>query len=86
MLNSRFWKRVLHDCEMVVVKKGVSRQHTTFTSCQKAACSNEFFSLAGRLCSGGKSFGLANAIFAAYFTLRGRDTHIEFLWLFFWSE
>ena len=27
----------------------VNMQHTTFTSCQNAACSNEFFSLAGRL-------------------------------------
>ena len=26
-----------------VVKKGVSRQHTTFTSCQNAACLNNFF-------------------------------------------
>ena len=30
-------------------KKGISRQHETFTSCQNAACSNEFFSPAGRL-------------------------------------
>ena len=30
-------------------KNEVGRQHTTFTSCQNAACSNEFFSLAGRL-------------------------------------
>ena len=27
----------------VVCKKGAGRQHTTFTSCQNAACSNEFF-------------------------------------------
>ena len=27
------------------VKKGVGRQHTTFTSCQNAACSNIFFFL-----------------------------------------
>ena len=26
-----------------VCKKGLGRQHTTFTSCQNAACSNEFF-------------------------------------------
>ena len=32
-----------------VSKKGISRQHKTFTSCQNAACSNEFFSSAGRL-------------------------------------
>ena len=31
-------------------KKGVGRQHTTFTWCQNAAFSNEFF------CSGGFSF------------------------------
>ena len=28
----------MHEC-----KKGVGRQHTTFTSCQNASCSNEFF-------------------------------------------
>ena len=62
------------------VKKGVGRQHTTFTSCQNAACSNIFFSfsLTGRLCSGGKRFDWSNVIFAAYFRLRGRDTHIDF--------
>ena len=27
----------------------VGRQNTTFTSCENAACSNEFFSPAGRL-------------------------------------
>ena len=26
-----------------VCKEGLGRQHTTFTSCQNAACSNEFF-------------------------------------------
>ena len=31
-----------------------TKTYTTFTSCQNAACSNTFFfSLAGRLCSGG---------------------------------
>ena len=60
-------------------KKGVGRQHTTCTSCQNAACSNDFFSLTGRLCSGGKRFDLANLIFAYYFILRGRDAHIGFL-------
>ena len=29
--------------EYAVYKKGVSRQHMTFTSCQNAACSDEFF-------------------------------------------
>ena len=37
------------------------------------------FSLAGRLCSGGLSFDLANVIFAAYFILRGCDTHNDIL-------
>ena len=53
-------------------KKGFGRQHTTFTSCQNAVFSNEFF------CSGGGS-----VIFAAYFILRGRDVHIDFLRLLF---
>ena len=41
------------------------------------------FSLAGRLCSGGKSFDLGNVIFAAYFILRGHYMHIDFLRLLF---
>ena len=28
----------------------------TFASCQNAGCSNELFSLSGRLCFGGKRF------------------------------
>ena len=40
-----------------------------------------FFSLAGWLCSGGRSFDWANVIFAAYFVMRGRSTHIDFLLL-----
>ena len=32
-----------------VVKKGVCRQHTTFTSCQNAACSNNLFLFLWRL-------------------------------------
>ena len=44
------------------------------------------FSLAGRLCSGGKSFDLGNVIFAAYFILRGRYTHIDFLRLLFFGQ
>ena len=39
-----------------LLKKLVDRQHTTFTLCQNAACSNELFSLSGRLCFGGKRF------------------------------
>ena len=30
-----------------------TKTYTTFTSCQNAACSNTFFFLASRLCSGG---------------------------------
>ena len=44
-------------CYLACVKlTGIGRQHTTFTSCQNAACSNELFSLSGRLCFGGKRF------------------------------
>ena len=39
-----------------VKKEGVGRQHTTSTSCQNAAFSNELFSLAGKFCFGGKRF------------------------------
>ena len=35
----------------------------TFTSCQNAACSNELFSLSGRLCFGGKRFDRGNVNF-----------------------
>ena len=67
--------------ELDTVKRRVGRQHTTFSSSQNAACSSEFFYLMGRLCSGGKHFEWANVIFAAYFILRGCDTHINFLQL-----
>ena len=60
-----------------------SAQSGHFYSCQNAACSNKFFSLTGRLCSGGKRFDWANVIFVAYFILRGRDMHINFLRLLF---
>ena len=36
-------KQGLHVKNIHSVKKGVGRQHTTFTSCQNAACSNNFF-------------------------------------------
>ena len=39
-------------CYLTCVKKGILRQHTTFTSCPNATCSNEMFSLSGRLCFG----------------------------------
>ena len=66
-----------HHCYLCFPRpQGVGRQHATFTSCQNAACFNEFtFSLTGRLCSGGKRFDWENLIFAAYFTLRGRYTY-----------
>ena len=63
-------------------KKGVGRQHTAFTSCQNTAFSNDFFLLrvdyALRV-----SFNWENVILAAYFILRGRETHIDFLRLLF---
>ena len=52
-------------------------QHTTPTSCQNAACSNELFSLTGRSCFGGKRFDYANVNFCLLF-----HTHIDFLPLF----
>ena len=70
-------------CYLACVKKGISRQHTTFTLCQNAACSNELFSLLSRLCFGGKRFDWAdwaNVNFGGLFYLRGCDTHIDFLW------
>ena len=67
-----------------VCKKGVGRQHTTFTSCQKYCLFRWVFSLAGRLCPGGLSFDWKKVIFAAYFKLRGRDTHTDFFFFFFW--
>ena len=49
--------------------------YTTFSSCQKGACSNTFFfCLASRLCAGG-----FYVLTAACFTLRGHDTPIYFL-------
>ena len=58
-------------------KKRVVRKHMTFTLCQSASCSSEYFLL--------QLFALwANyVIFAACFILRGSDTHIDFLRLFF---
>ena len=50
---------------------------------KNAAFSNDFFSLAGRICSGGFSFNWENVTFAACFILSGCDTHIDFLRLFF---
>ena len=49
------------------------------TLCQDAACSNELFSLMGRLCFGGKPFDSAKVNFCRLFHPRGRDTHIDFL-------
>ena len=66
-----------------VCKKGVGRQHATFTSCQKYCLFRWVFSLAGRLCPGGLSFDWKNVIFAAYFKLRGRDTHTDFFFYYY---
>ena len=59
------------------------RQHMTFTHAKMLLVPMKFFSLTDRLGSGGKRFDWANVIFAAYFILRGRDTHINFLRLLF---
>ena len=40
-------------------------------------------SLTGRLCSGGVYIFTEQTSVAACFMLRGRDTHIDFLWLLF---
>ena len=63
-------------------KNEVGRQHTTFTSCQNAACSNEFCLCRVDYTSEGKRFDCANVSFAAYFILRGHDTHFLRLLLF----
>ena len=59
-------------------KNVVGRQRTT--SCQNAACSNEFSLWRVDYTFEGKRF--ANVIFAAYFILRGYDTHFRQLLLF----
>ena len=64
-------------------KRGVGRQHTTFTSCQNAAFSNEFclwrvdYALEGFVLTKKMCF------FCTYFILRGCDMHIDFLRLLF---
>ena len=63
-------------------KHDVGRQHTTFTSCQNATCSNEFFLWRVDYTSEGKRFVWANVFFTAYFILRGHDTHFLQLLLF----
>ena len=62
-------------------KNEVSTQQTTFISCQNAACSNKFFLWQVDYTSEGKRLDWTNVIFAAYFILRGHDTH--FLQLLF---
>ena len=56
-------------------KKGVGRQLTTFTLSMSKCCLFQwfFFSLAGRLCSGGLRFDWANLIFADFFIVSGWD-------------
>ena len=44
-------------------KRGIGRQHTTFTPIQNTACSNELFSPSGRFCFGGKTFWLSKCEF-----------------------
>ena len=62
MVNISFPKQQFNTCIQYLVfcsgrwKKRIGRQHMTLTLCQNAACSNEFFFLAGRLYSGGKRF------------------------------
>ena len=65
-------------------KTRVGRQHTTFTLCQNAVCSSEYFLLHVDYALEDLQFDGANfVIFATCFMLRGRDTHIDFLWLLF---
>ena len=59
---------------------GIGRQHMTFTSCQNAACSNELFSLSGRLCFGGKRFDWANMNFGRLLNI----FHTERSWHAYW--
>ena len=63
-------------------KKGAGRQHTTFTSCQNAACSKNCF-LWWVYYILVLLFEWVNVNFAACFILRGHDTHIDFLRLLF---
>ena len=67
-------------------KKRVGRQHTTFTSCQNAACSNEYFLFRVDYALEGSTFWLSN-LCSACFMLRGRDTHIHLIFCGyrFWS-
>ena len=53
----------------------------TFTSCQNAACSNELFSLTGRLCFGRKRFDWANVNYCPLFYTE-RSWHILIFYLF----
>ena len=64
-------------------KGGLSEWIYEYPLFKNAAFSNEFFSLAGRICSGGFSFNWENVTFATCFILSGCDTHIDFLRLFF---
>ena len=58
-LQTMLDRSVIFNCTYIVKKRGLvgwARQHTTSTSCQNAACSNELFSLTNRLSFGGKRF------------------------------
>ena len=60
-------------------KKGAGRQHTTFTSCQNAACSKNCFLWWVYYILGSTLWiEWVNVNFAACFILRVHDTHIDF--------
>ena len=67
-------------CYLACVKTGIGRQHTTFTSCQNAACSNELFPVSGRLCFGAKRFDWANVNFGRLLNI----FHTERSWHTYW--
>ena len=52
----------LHNREQLECKKRVGRQHTTFTLCQNAACSNEYFLLQLDYALEGLHFDWANYV------------------------
>ena len=72
-----FWGGVggggVDGCFLFVIRGSVGNSRLSPYQCQNAACSSDFFSLAGRLCSGGLRFDWANLIFADFFIVSGRD-------------
>ena len=61
-------------------KRGIGREHTTFTSCKNAACSNKLLSLSSRLCFGGKRFDWAIVNFGRLLNI----FHTDRLWHSYW--